>query len=82
MGWHLVALSEHVKVWMSCVLFEAEAIPLPTAERQEEEEGEDEEKEAKMVPEEPTLAQQVFERGYKDPLLSHQENILFALYHS
>ncbi|KIM45805.1 hypothetical protein M413DRAFT_440843 [Hebeloma cylindrosporum] len=63
----LIALSGHVKVWISYALFEAEAIPLPRAEREEEEEeDEDEEKEAKMVPGDPTIARQVFERGYKD----------------
>ena len=63
----LIALSGHVKVWISYALFEAEAIPLPRAERDEEEEDEeDEEKEPKVVPGEPALARQVFERGYKD----------------
>ena len=64
----LIALSGHVKVWISYALFEAEAIPLPRAEREEDEdeEDEDEEKEAKMVPGEPAIARQVFERGYKD----------------
>jgi len=64
----LIALSAHVKVWMSYALFEAEAIPLPRAQREEEDEEEDEdkEKEAKMVPGELALARQVFERGYKD----------------
>ncbi|KAJ3516493.1 hypothetical protein NLJ89_g1095 [Agrocybe chaxingu] len=61
----LIALSGHVKVWISYALFEAEPIPLPRAERDEEEE-EDEEEERKMVPGDPALARQVFERGYKD----------------
>jgi crooked neck len=29
----LIALSRHVKVWISYVLFEAEPIPVPRAER-------------------------------------------------
>jgi len=65
----LIALSGHVKVWISYALFEAEAIPLPRVEREEEEEeeeDEDEEKEAKMVPGDQALARQVFEKGYKD----------------
>ena len=64
----LIALSGHVKVWISYALFEAETIPLPRAQREDEDEEdeEDEEKEAKMVPGEPALARQVFERGYKD----------------
>ncbi|KAF8155702.1 pre-mRNA-splicing factor CLF1 [Crassisporium funariophilum] len=56
----------HVKVWISYALFEAEPIPLPRAEREEEEEEEDEEEERKMVPGDPIVARQVFERGYKD----------------
>jgi crooked neck len=64
----LIALSGHVKVWISYALFEAEAIPLPRVEREEEEEedDDDEEKEAKMAPGDPALARQVFDRGYKD----------------
>ncbi|KAF9478974.1 TPR-like protein [Pholiota conissans] len=63
----LIALSGHVKVWISYATFEAEPIPLPRAEREEEEEEEeDEEQERKMVPGDPVLARQVFERGYKD----------------
>ncbi|KAF9555447.1 pre-mRNA-splicing factor CLF1 [Agrocybe pediades] len=63
----LIALSGHVKVWISYALFEAEPIPLPRAEREEEDEDEeDEETERKMVPGDPALARQVFERGYKD----------------
>lgn len=62
----LIALSGHVKVWISYATFEAEPIPLPRAERDEEEEEEDEEAERKMVPGDPTLARGVFERGYKD----------------
>ncbi|EAU89336.1 pre-mRNA-splicing factor CLF1 [Coprinopsis cinerea okayama7 len=63
----LIALSGHVKVWISYATFEAEPIPLPRAEREEEEdEEEDEEAERKMVPGDPTIARQVFERGYKD----------------
>ena len=65
----LIALSGHVKVWISYALFEAEPIPIPRAEREEEEEDEDEEDEEaerKTVPGDPVLARQVFERGYKD----------------
>ncbi|KAF8155710.1 hypothetical protein B0H34DRAFT_714476 [Crassisporium funariophilum] len=62
----LISLSGHVKVWISYALFEAEPIPLPRAEREEEEEEEDEEEERKMVPGDPIVARQVFERGYKD----------------
>ncbi|KAF8731621.1 hypothetical protein AX14_004568, partial [Amanita brunnescens Koide BX004] len=64
----LVAVSGHVKVWISYALFEAEPIPIPRAEREEEEdedEGE-EESEVKMVPGDPALARQVFDKGYKD----------------
>jgi len=57
----LIALCVHVKVWISYELFDAEAIPLLSAERDEGDEDE-----AKKVPGEPVLAQQVFERGYKD----------------
>ncbi|PPQ97637.1 hypothetical protein CVT26_002544 [Gymnopilus dilepis] len=62
----LISLSGHVKVWISYALFEAEPIPVPRAEREEEEEEEDDEAERKMVPGDPALARQVFERGYKD----------------
>lgn len=62
----LIALSGHVKVWISYALFEAEPIPLPRAERDEEEEEEEEDGERKMVPGDPALARQVFERAYKD----------------
>jgi hypothetical protein len=62
----LIALSGHVKVWISYALFEAEPIPILRAEREEDEEDEDEEAERKMVPGDPVLARQVFERGYRD----------------
>jgi crooked neck len=62
----LIALSGHVKVWISYALFEAEPIPILRAEREEEEEDEDEEAERKTVPGDPVLARQVFERGYRD----------------
>lgn len=63
----LVQQSGHVKVWISYALFEGEAIPVPRAEREEEEEEEeDEEAEVKMIPGDPAMARQVFERGYKD----------------
>jgi crooked neck len=48
------------------VLFEAEPIPVPRAEREEGEEEDDEDTEPKAVPGEANLAKQVFERGYKD----------------
>ena len=53
----------HLKVWRSYALFEAD-IPISRAERKEDKEDED--KAAKMVPGEPALARQVFERGYND----------------
>ncbi|KAF8069179.1 pre-mRNA-splicing factor CLF1 [Lyophyllum atratum] len=64
----LVALSGHVKVWISYALFEAEPIPPPRAVREEEEEEEegDEEREERSAPGDVTLARTVFERGYKD----------------
>lgn len=63
----LIALSGHVKVWISYALFEGESMPVPRAEREEEEEDEaDEEAEPKTVPGDPVLARHVFERGYKD----------------
>ncbi|KAI6037551.1 hypothetical protein EDC04DRAFT_2701994 [Pisolithus marmoratus] len=60
----LVTLSGHHKVWISYAEFEGSPIPLPRAER--EEDDDDEEVERKMVPGNPELARQVFERGYKD----------------
>ncbi|RXW11597.1 hypothetical protein EST38_g14258, partial [Candolleomyces aberdarensis] len=64
----LIALSGHVKVWISYATFESEPIPIPRAQREEEEEEEDEDEEAeqKMVPGDPVVARQVFERAYKD----------------
>ncbi|KAF8882457.1 hypothetical protein BD779DRAFT_1612457 [Infundibulicybe gibba] len=64
----LIALSGHVKVWIAFASFEAEPIPIPRAQREEEEadEGEDEDEEVKTTPGDPSLARQVFERGYKD----------------
>ncbi|KAF8652333.1 hypothetical protein AX16_004439 [Volvariella volvacea WC 439] len=62
----LIALSGHVKVWISYAMFEGEPIPVPRAEREEDEEDEDEEQEVKMQPGDPDLARRVFERGYKD----------------
>ncbi|KAF8623371.1 hypothetical protein AX17_007448 [Amanita inopinata Kibby_2008] len=62
----LIALSGHVKVWISYALFEAEPIPILRGEREEEEDEEDEEMEVKTAPGDPTRARQVFERGYKD----------------
>ena len=62
----LIALSGHVKVWISYALFEGEPIPIARALRDEDEEGQDEESELKTVEGDVTLARQVFERGYKD----------------
>ena len=62
----LIALSGHVKVWISYALFEGEPIPVPRTEREEEEDEADEEAESKTVPGDVVLARQVFERGYKD----------------
>jgi len=63
----LLALSGHVKVWISYALFEAEAIPIPRALREEEEEGNnDEESEPQVVEGNVNLARQVFDRGYKE----------------
>jgi len=67
----LIALSGHVKV------FEAEAIPLPRAQRGQEEDDEDEEKETKVVIEEPTLARQLFETGYKDLKSKNPKNEVY-----
>ncbi|TFK22117.1 pre-mRNA-splicing factor CLF1 [Coprinopsis marcescibilis] len=61
----LIALSGHVKVWISYATFEAEPIPVPRSER-EEEEDEEEEGERKLAPGDPTLARGVFERAYRD----------------
>ncbi|KAK7060421.1 NineTeen Complex (NTC) component [Paramarasmius palmivorus] len=60
----LIALSGHVKVWISYALFEAEPIPLPRSMR--EEEDEDEETEQRMVAGDIGIARQVFDRAYKD----------------
>ncbi|EIW83475.1 TPR-like protein [Coniophora puteana RWD-64-598 SS2] len=66
----LIALSGHHKVWISYAEFEGAPMPLPRALRDEEEdedaEGEDETGEAKMLPGDPEIARQVFERAYKD----------------
>lgn len=63
----LIALSGHVKVWISYALFEAEPIPIARALREEEEEeDEDEEAEEKVAPGDATIARQVFDRAYKD----------------
>ncbi|KAI0082559.1 TPR-like protein [Panus rudis PR-1116 ss-1] len=58
----LISLSGHVKVWISYALFEAEALPLPRAER--EEEGDEEE--VPMVEGDADRARQVFQRAYND----------------
>jgi crooked neck len=63
----LIALSGHVKVWISYATFEGEGVPVSRALREEEEEDEeDEEAEQKMVPGDPVKAREVFERAYKD----------------
>lgn len=59
----LIALSGHVKVWISYALFEAESIPV---HRDQREEDEDEEAGVKMVEGDLTLARRVFNRGYID----------------
>lgn len=59
----LLALSGHVKVWISFALFEATPLPLPRGQR-DEEDGESDE--ALMVPGDLDTARQVFERGYRD----------------
>lgn len=61
----LVALSGHVKVWISFAEFEASSIPLSQAMREEEDEDEDEDDE-KMVEGDMALARGVFDRAYKD----------------
>jgi crooked neck len=60
----LIAISGHVKVWISYALFESQPIRVPRDERDDEDE--DEEGEVKMIPGDPTVARQVFERAYKD----------------
>jgi crooked neck len=62
----LVELSGHVKVWIAYALFEAEAIPVPRADREEDDGDDDEEKEVPMVEGDNDLARSVFEQGYKD----------------
>ncbi|OBZ66505.1 Pre-mRNA-splicing factor CLF1 [Grifola frondosa] len=60
----LIALSGHVKVWISYAMFEAEPIPIPRSMR--EQESEEESDEVPMVEGDAVVARQVFERGYKD----------------
>lgn len=60
----LIALSGHVKVWISYALFEGSSIPVARELREEDEE--DEEDEVKTVEGDVGLARQVFERAYKD----------------
>lgn len=62
----LIALSGHVKVWISYALFEAEPIPIQRALREEEDEEADEEAEPKVAPGDPDMARRVFDKGYKD----------------
>jgi crooked neck len=59
----LLALSGHVKVWISYALFEATPLPLPRADRDEEE---DESDEVPLAPGSVNLARQVYDRAYKD----------------
>lgn len=58
----LLALSGHVKVWISYALFEATPLPLPRAQRDDEDDSEEEE----MVPGDLDLARRVFDRAYQD----------------
>lgn len=58
----LIALSGHVKVWISYALFEAEPIAVPRADRDEEED----EEEVAMIEGDAEVARQVFQRGYND----------------
>ncbi|KAI0701868.1 pre-mRNA-splicing factor CLF1 [Cytidiella melzeri] len=59
----LLALSGHVKVWISYALFEATPLPLPRSERDEEDE---ESEETPMAPGDVDVARRVFDRAYKD----------------
>lgn len=59
----LLALSGHVKVWISYALFEATPLSLPRAQREEED---DESEETAVIAGDLDTARQVFERGYKD----------------
>ncbi|KZT22885.1 protein prenylyltransferase [Neolentinus lepideus HHB14362 ss-1] len=74
----LVALSGHVKVWLSYATFEAEPIPVPRAQR-EDEEDEDEDAEVPMMPGDPALARAVYERGYRDQKAKGLKDERFAL---
>jgi len=58
----LVAISGHVKVWISYALLEAEAIPVPRSMREDL----DEDDEVPTVEGDPITARSVFERAYKD----------------
>ena len=58
----LVAISGHVKVWISYALFEAEAIPVPRSMREDL----DEDDEVPTIEGDPITARSVFERAYKD----------------
>jgi hypothetical protein len=60
----LLALSGHVKVWISYALFEAESIPVPRSQR--EEENDDEDAEPQVLEGDVNIARRVFERGYQD----------------
>lgn len=59
----LLALSGHVKVWISYALFEATPLPLPRSQREEEDEESDE---VPMVEGDIEKAREVFDRAYKD----------------
>ncbi|PSS34182.1 hypothetical protein EW026_g5546 [Hermanssonia centrifuga] len=59
----LLALSGHVKVWISYALFEATPLPLPRAQREDEDEESDE---VAMVEGDILSARQIFDRAYRD----------------
>lgn len=59
----LLALSGHVKVWISYALFEATPLPLPRSQREDED---DTVEDVTVVPGDLELARRVFERGYSD----------------
>jgi crooked neck len=61
----LVAKSGHYKVWISFALFEAEPIKASRAIREEAEAEDEDEDNVPLVPGDPGLARQIFDRGYK-----------------
>lgn len=63
----LLALSGHVKVWISYALFEATPLPLPRSKRGDDEgDGDGEGEELATTPGDVDLARRVFQRGYED----------------